>query len=115
MRIDEGEPTVDLTQSGATTRRPISEEICSIVDRVLNSTPYKLYLFGSFARGVEMPSSDIDIAVEGLTPIPHRTMVQLRYCLEESNIPYCVDVVDLRAVSSELEREIRDGGILWRG
>jgi hypothetical protein len=35
--------------------------------------------------------------------------------LEESDIPYDIDVVDLSAVSPEFAHRVRREGILWNG
>lgn len=94
-------------------RQVILANVRRIVSMVISDTPHQLYLFGSFADGKERPSSDIDIAIEAAQQIQHSTMVKLRDCLDESNIPYRVDVIDLRNASPQLEREIRRGGILW--
>lgn len=73
----------------------------------------KLYLFGSFARGEERTSSDIDVAIDAQQALSRAQMVQIRESLEESNIPYTVDVVDLHHVSELLKRKIFEEGLEW--
>ena len=54
----------------------------------------RIILFGSRARGDARPGSDVDLAVEGehLTP---ETLAAMQTRLEESTIPYLVDLVPL--------------------
>lgn len=80
-------------------------------------SPYKaqIYLFGSFARGEARPSSDVDIAILPLeSSIPNHVIAGLRNELEESNIPYFVDVVDLSKVDQNFKKQILSEAILWK-
>lgn len=75
------------------------ESIKELVLRALEGEDVSVALFGSHASGRSGISSDVDIAV-----IPHgrldgRKLALLRAELEESNIPYKVDVVDFSLVS----------------
>lgn len=73
----------------------------------------QLYLFGSVARGDARPSSDIDIAIEAREPMPEALLATLRERLEDSNIPYTVDIVDLARANPDMQRRIRREGIPW--
>ncbi len=75
------------------------------------SVPGRVYLFGSWARGEQRRSSDVDIAIDGADA---GSVGALREILEESAIPYRVDVVDMRFASESLRREIRKDGIAWK-
>ena len=80
----------------------------------LGTYPVKIYLFGSWARGTPSESSDIDLAVDSEVPLPTGILSMLRERLEESIIPWRVEVVDLRnAASSFRERVLREG-IVWK-
>jgi uncharacterized protein len=75
----------------------------------------RVYLFGSCATGSTRPSSDIDVAVEplhGSAPVPFAT---LRERLEDSDVPYDVDVIDLTTASPEFVHRVRQEGLLWKG
>jgi predicted nucleotidyltransferase len=91
------------------------ERVREIVMGVLGDEDVRVYLFGSCATGSLRPSSDIDVAVEphrGLAPVSFAT---LRERLEESDVPYDVDVIDLTTVSPEFAHRVRREGILWKG
>jgi predicted nucleotidyltransferase len=74
----------------------------------------KIFLFGSRARKTNAPESDIDIALESKNPIPPYTMSILKEEIEESRVPFCVDVVDLKTVSSEMKSEILKEKVEWK-
>lgn len=73
----------------------------------------RVYLFGSCARGDWRQSSDVDVAVEPLEPVPDDLFPAIRDALEESDIPYFVDVVDWRRADPALRATILREGILW--
>ena len=87
------------------------ERIRRTVLDYLADTSAHVYLFGSWARGTQRRGSDVDIAVDGETA---DKIGALRELLEESTIPYRVDLVDLRFASESLRREIRKDGITWK-
>jgi predicted nucleotidyltransferase len=70
-----------------------------------------IYLFGSRARGEASPYSDIDIAIKGNRPLK-RELTQVRFAIEESELPYKVDLVDL-AQAPYLQTIINKEGIVW--
>lgn len=86
------------------------DEARAIVRRSLRGLTVEVYLFGSRADGSARMASDLDIAVLPLGPLPVDALARLQEALEESTIPYEVDVVDLsRVVPSFRERVMREG------
>lgn len=73
----------------------------------------KIYLFGSFARGSQGQGSDIDLGLDNKKIIPLRLIGNIKEAIEDSTIPYNVDVVDVHSVSETMKHEILDKGILW--
>ena len=71
-----------------------------------------IYLFGSRARGDASAYSDIDIAIEGSSNTLSKRLTQVRFTLEESLIPYKVDLVDL-SKAPYLRGVIKSEGIQW--
>ncbi len=71
----------------------------------------EIYLFGSRARGTHVEGSDIDIAILSEEDISDRIAI-LRAILEESNLPYKVDVVDLNR-ALYLKDRVMEEGIRW--
>jgi predicted nucleotidyltransferase len=102
-------------RSPATVADPaLLERVKGIVRRVLGHTPADVYLFGSWARGAQRPTSDIDVAIESAEPpLPRALLASLREALEESTIPNRVDVVDLAETDAAFRDRVRREGILW--
>jgi len=95
-------------------REDILKQVKELVLKSVEKTPARIYLFGSWARGDERATSDIDIAVEPIGAILPFLLQNLREKLEESHIPYNVDVVDTREADPKLIDNIMKEGILWR-
>jgi predicted nucleotidyltransferase len=74
----------------------------------------RVYLFGSSATGAVRHASDIDVAVEPRGPLPAAALARLREALEESTVPYEVDVVDLGQASEAFRTRVRRGGVVWK-
>ena len=91
------------------------ERVKGIVRGVLGHTPVHVYLFGSWARGTQRSTSDIDVAIESVESLPRALLASLREALEESTIPNRVDVVDLAETDAAFRDRVRHEGILWIG
>lgn len=74
----------------------------------------RIYLFGSWARGNQRNSSDIDIAIEYKSGEGYSKVNELHESIEESSIPYWVDVVDMRRISGLFVEKIRKEGVVWK-
>ena len=90
------------------------ERIHALALRCFEGEAVNIYLFGSWARGTMKHSSDVDLAIEGKGRDVAPKIASLREELEESTIPYRVDVVDMSRAAEALCEEIRREGILWK-
>jgi predicted nucleotidyltransferase len=96
-------------------REQILSELKKIILDTLNGLDVKVYLFGSWARNEEKQSSDIDIAVEFNThQFPSSKWLELHERIEESTIPYHVDVVNLENANSTLVKNVKKEGVTWK-
>lgn len=73
-----------------------------------------VWLFGSCARGEARQHSDIDIAILPRDELPRGFFGELEAEIEESTIPYDVDIVDLRHADPALADEVYREGLKWR-
>lgn len=73
-----------------------------------------VWLFGSCVRGDVRQHSDIDIAILPRDELPSAFFAVLAADIEDSAIPYDVDLVDLRSADPALVAEVRREGVKWR-
>ena len=95
-------------------REQILEQLKSILNEQLVKEKVRVYLFGSWVRQEEKHSSDIDIAIESHSPISPFKWNNLIEQIEESTIPYKVDVVNLHDANEALVQQVKEEGILWK-
>lgn len=94
-------------------REKILSDLKRILAETLSNEDVNVYLFGSWARHTEKQSSDIDIAVEPNRPLSPSCWIDLKDKIEESTIPYHVDLVNLDEASKPLINNIKKVGIMW--
>ena len=87
-----------------------------ILGQIFVTGEVEMVLFGSRARGDYLKTSDIDLGILPQGELDERKLILLREKLENSNIPYKVDVVDFSKVSKEFaEKALEEGVVIWRG
>ena len=84
-----------------------------IILRGLTNYRAEVYLYGSAARGQGRRTSDIDVAVWPLEPLPRGTLAAIRQEVEESNIPYPVELVNLQDADEVFRKRVLQEGVLW--
>jgi predicted nucleotidyltransferase len=62
-------------------------------------------LFGSWARGNALPTSDIDIGIMGKKKIPFETMIKIHQTIEEIPTLRSIDVVDLQSTDKRFQEK----------
>ena len=95
-------------------REAAIEELRGMVLGALGDHDASVWLFGSCVRGTPRQHSDIDIAILPRDELPSGFFGELDADIEESTMPYDVDLVDLRNADPALIAEIRREGIAWR-
>ena len=73
----------------------------------------KVYLFGSIARDELRRTSDIDVAVLPMGSLPDVILSEIREELENSRIPYRVELIDLAKVSPRFASHVQRVGMPW--
>ncbi len=72
-----------------------------------------VYLFDSHAKNTAHRTSDIDVAILPESPLPAGLLSDVREALEQSNIIYHVDLVDLFNAEAAFRQKVLDEGVLW--
>jgi predicted nucleotidyltransferase len=96
------------------TRQQAIEELRQMVLAALGEHDAAVWLFGSCARGDVRQHSDIDIAILPRDDLPGSFFGVLRADIEDSKIPYDVDLVDLRHADIALIDAVHREGVPWR-
>ena len=89
-------------------------DIEKVVKEIFKDKKVKVYIFGSRARGDNTPRSDLDLGFLSEEDISYELSL-LREILEESNLTFFVDVVDLSRTSEEFRESVLKEGRLWIG
>jgi len=104
---------MDHKSNAACAPAPDLDEVRKLVTAGLRGYRARIYLFGSWAAGDAGRTSDIDVAVMPLDPIPRHVFSEIREALEESRVLYPVDLVDLSDSSEEFRERILREGVPW--
>jgi Nucleotidyltransferase domain. len=87
----------------------------SIIKDVFKGEDVTVVSFGSRARGDYFETSDMDIGILPGKGMNKSKIALLRERIENSNIPYKVDVVDLSQASKEFTQEVlKEGLLIWK-
>lgn len=86
-----------------------------VLESLTKRPDIQVYLFGSRAKNSARETSDVDIALLSKQAVSNQLIVMLRDKIEESNIPYQVDIVDLNTVNDALKTKFLEGAIKWKG
>src|SRR5260370_22233908 len=87
-------------------RNPVdaAKSAASVIRRHLPDPAYRVFLFGSRATGSAGERSDIDIGIEGPSPIPRAALAAIADELEETPTLYTIEIVDFARVSDDFRR-----------
>jgi predicted nucleotidyltransferase len=95
------------------TRMGALEQVRAIVVGPVEGHGVQVYLVSSCARGDAVRTSDIDVAMNAGERLPPLLSIEIKDQLEESTVPYFMDVVDLASVDVKYRRELLDGAVEW--
>jgi uncharacterized protein len=77
-----------------------------IIYRYLPKDQYKVFLFGSRAKGTNRDRSDFDIAIEGIASIPGHVKLAIGDALDKIPTLYSFDVVDMKTAGAKFRESI---------
>lgn len=82
----------------------VYQTIRNTVRQYLPNSTYHLFIFGSRAQGTYRKYSDFDVAIDGPEKVPSHTMGKIRSELEDTDVPYVIDLVDLNQTSDGFKK-----------
>jgi len=74
----------------------------------------KIVVFGSRARGEETVGSDVDIGIISVDSLNGQKLTLVKEKIEQLNLPYNVDVVDLSQSSEKFRSDVLKDAIVWK-
>jgi predicted nucleotidyltransferase len=89
------------------------QAIKNIIFEHIDPQAYKVFLFGSRAKGQAKRWSDFDIGIMGQQPLTATLQAELEEALEVSSIPYLVEIVDFHKVDENFKKLALEDAILW--
>ena len=89
-------------------------QLKDIVLDELKNEPVKIFVFGSRARGDFRLGSDVDIGLISQKKAYSNRVSFLREKIENSNIPYKVDIVNFEEVSEDFRQKALEKIIIWK-
>jgi predicted nucleotidyltransferase len=84
-----------------------------IVLKQVPNDAFAIFLFGSRAVRNAKPLSDIDIGILGTEPLPMIVKAQLDADLEESIVPFKIDLIDFYQVDKDFKKEALKKIQIW--
>jgi predicted nucleotidyltransferase len=100
--------------NSVTNRERYLEHVKQIVPAAVADREAQVYPFGSFASRSERQSSDINVAIDAGESLLAGVMANLADELEESTVPFEVDLIDLSTVSGDFRNNFIQEGLPWR-
>ena len=64
---------------------------------------YKAFIFGSRAQGTSRSYSDVDLGILGKDKLPTSKIASIKNELEDTNLPYRVDLIDFTTVTDKFK------------
>lgn len=90
--------------------KKVVQAVCDHVDKEC----LRVYLFGSWAQGHALPTSDLDIALDTGRPIETPIFMKIADALDELPTLRKIDLLDLQSVDQEFRvRVLREGVLVY--
>lgn len=86
-------------------KEEIKKEAVKIVRKYL-PREYKIFLFGSWAKGDALETSDLDIGILGEKEVPWELMHKILEDIEEIPTLRSIDIVDLKSTGENYTNKI---------
>ncbi len=89
-------------------------ELREMIKEFFQDKKTKVYLFGSRARGDNYISSDVDIGILPQGKLKKEEISLLRERIENSCIPYKVEIVNLEEAGKGFLKEVLKDAVVWK-
>ncbi len=86
-------------------KEEIIKEVTQIIRQHLDKS-YKIFLFGSWAKGTALETSDLDIAILGAEKVPWETISRIKGAVGGIPTLRSIDIVDLQTTGAEFKNKV---------
>jgi len=91
--------------------RKLLKDIVELTERHVK-TPFKLYIFGSFATGKATYTSDLDIALETAEPLSKTDLLNLKDKIQSLRTLRKIDFIYLNTAPERVRKLVKKEGVL---
>ena len=88
-------------------------ELSTLIPEHFNKGEATIILFGSRARRENSEHSDVDVGILASGKLDDSKIILLKEAIENSNIPYKVDIISINEASEDFKNEIMKDAIIW--
>ena len=81
------------------------ESIIQIINKYIKEE-HEIYIFGSWAKGKSLDTSDLDIAVESTVKIKDEVFIKIKEDINNLPTLRTIDIIDLKRVSKNFRENI---------
>ena len=85
----------------------------TLISEHFNKGEATIILFGSRARRENSKHSDVDVGILTSGKPDDSKITLLKEAIEDSNIPYKVDIISINEASEDFKNEIMKDAIVW--
>lgn len=85
-----------------------------LITNIFKDDKIRIVLFGSRARRDNYPASDVDIGIISSEKIDEKKITILRELIDDLNIPYKIDIINLSEVSLDFKKEALKNAEIWK-
>ena len=88
----------------------VKKEVTRIVrEELKRAAPgHKAFFFGSRVSGTASPRADLDVGIEGKTPLPPKILQAIKIRCEGLRTLYSIDIVDFSATSDDFKKVAKE-------
>lgn len=83
----------------------LKKDVLAVIEKNLGKGNYKVFLFGSRARGNYWDRSDIDIGIDRKNEISAKVKLKIEEDLDNLPTLYKFDLIDFKNVSDKFKKE----------
>jgi predicted nucleotidyltransferase len=86
----------------------VKKEIIKILNSELTGLKFNAFFFGSRVIGTNTDTSDLDVGIEGETPVPDNVLRSIKTRCDNIPTLYMIDIVDFSLLSEDFKKVAKE-------